>query len=416
MINGWITKTIKDVIFKTETIDPRKTPKELFYYIDVSSVSNRTLEIKNADEILGKDAPSRARRVISAGDVIFATVRPTLRRIAVVPDHLDGEVCSTGYFVFRTKPEVYNRYMFYFLQTDKFMGEMEKLQSGASYPAVNETQVKSQLISFPPLPEQKRIVAILDQVFAKIEQARAKAEKNLKNARELFESYLQQVFIQIGDQCEFKSIADESLLFMVDGDRGKNYPKKTDFLPCGHCLFLSTKNVRPDGFLFEEVIFVDERRDNLLRKGKLERSDVIITTRGTVGNLALYDDSVEYANIRINSGMLILRPNTEVILPCYLFEIMRSGIVKRQIDEKVSGAAQPQLPIKTLKSFTIPVPKLLATQKKVVEKIKSMEVSINDISEIYENKQKALDELKKSILQKAFSGELTNKDAEGAAA
>ena len=209
-------------------------------------------------------------------------------------------------------------------------------------------------------------------------------------------------------------MSDGSLLAMIDGDRGKNYPKKSDFLDDGHCLFLSTKNVRPDGFLFDEVMFIDEHRDNLLRKGKLQRNDVVITTRGTIGNLALYDGSVDYENVRINSGMLILRPNTKALQPSYLFEIMRSGIVRRQIEEKVSGAAQPQLPVKTLSSFVFPVPNDLEVQMSVVYKIQSIEGKINELVELYSYKLRQLEELKKSLLQKAFSGELTNSSAEAA--
>jgi type I restriction enzyme S subunit len=107
---------------------------------------------------------------------------------------LDGEVCSTGYFVFRTKPFLDNRYLFYWLLTDKYLDSMEQLQTGASYPAVNDTQVRQQEVVYPKLPEQQRIVAILDEAFTGLATATANAEKNLKNARELFDGYLNSVF------------------------------------------------------------------------------------------------------------------------------------------------------------------------------------------------------------------------------
>lgn len=132
MREGWASKTISEVIVPSGTIDPRKTPNELFCYVDVSSVSNQTFKILDAAKMLGGKAPSRARRLIKSGDVIFATIRPTLRRIAVVPKELDGEVCSTGYFVFRAKPALDSKFLFYHLFTDEFMGAMEILQSGAS--------------------------------------------------------------------------------------------------------------------------------------------------------------------------------------------------------------------------------------------------------------------------------------------
>jgi type I restriction enzyme, S subunit len=162
-----------------------------------------------------------------------------------------------------------------------------------------------------------------------------------------------------------KKFGDPTLFKIIDGDRGKNYPKQSDFLPEGYCLFLNTKNVRPDGFNFDTTMFVDKDKDEKLRKGKLKRRDVILTTRGTIGNVAIYDDSVEFDNIRINSGMLIFRPNEYVITSEYLFKILLSPVVKQQISESTSGAAQPQLPIKTLVNFTIPVPPVFE-QKRIV--------------------------------------------------
>ena len=162
MRNGWQTKTLGDVLARTETTDPTRLPNTEFDYIDVSSVSNETLTIQEAQRLKGKDAPSRARRLVRANDVVFATIRPTLRRIAIVPAELDGQVCSTGYFVLRAKPEVDFRFVFYFLQTEDFMAAMEKLQKGASYPAVTDGDVRSQPIPVPPLSEQQRIVGVLD--------------------------------------------------------------------------------------------------------------------------------------------------------------------------------------------------------------------------------------------------------------
>ncbi len=301
--------------------------------------------------------------------------------------------------------EIEPKYLFYHLKCFWRERNLNK-QFGSATNYLKIGNFKDYEVSFPPVPEQKRIVAILDRAFADIDRARELTEHNLNNARELFESYLQQVFSELSDECEMRSMSDGSILTMIDGDRGVNYPKKSEFSENGHCLFLSTKNVRSDGFLFEELLFIDEDRDTLLRKGKLSRNDVIITTRGTIGNLALYDESVPYENIRINSGMLILRPNTEIIEPSYLFEIMRSGIVKRQIAEKVSGAAQPQLPIKTLYTFTIPVAKTRTKQLELVGLIKIIESQYKNLERLYNTKITTLDELKKSLLQKAFNGEL----------
>ena len=256
------------------------------------------------------------------------------------------------------------------------------------------------------LSEQLRIVKILDEVFEGIENAKKNAEKNLKNSRELFESYLQSVFVNHSEKWEEVKFGDEKLLKIIDGDRGKNYPKKSDFFDDEHCLFMNTKNVRPDGFDFKTAMFITKEKDSALGNGKLQRGDVVMTTRGTIGNIGIYDDKVKHDNIRINSGMLIFRPNLKVVSSEYLFEMLRSGIMKSQIKKHVSGAAQPQLPIKTLVNFAIPVPKSLSEQKTIVKKLDALSEQTKKLEAIYKQKIADLDELKKSVLKSAFAGKL----------
>lgn len=148
---SWPVKQLGDVLQRTESVDPRSLGKSNFCYIDVSSVSNETLAIEEVQTLAVNDAPSRARRFVRNGDVLFATIRPTLRRIAIVPEYLDKEICSTGYLVLRPKPELSNRFVFYFLQSQKFMAAMEELQKGASYPAVTDAEVRMQRLPIPPL-------------------------------------------------------------------------------------------------------------------------------------------------------------------------------------------------------------------------------------------------------------------------
>jgi len=285
--------------------------------------------------------------------------------------------------------------------------DIYKAITGAAQPQITRTNLEKLTFSYPPLDEQKRIVAILDQAFSSIAIAKANTEKNLANARDVFERYLDTAFS--GDHTKWlpRKLGDQSMLQIIDGDRGANYPKKTDFTNEGHCVFLSTKNVRPDGFRFDDIVFIDESKDQSLRNGKLRRRDVILTTRGTIGNIALYGDDVEYNNIRINSGMLIFRPNEDIILSDFLFEIFRSKIMKSQINEFVTGAAQPQLPIKTLINFTIPVPISVDDQTAIVSRLRELNHETRQLEQLSRSKLTALDDLKQSLLHAAFTGQLT---------
>lgn len=345
------------------------------------------------------------------GDLIMSC-SGTMGKIAVVPENIPRGIINQALLKLTPAKVLSSEFLKYWMNSSDFQNQIKDLSKGVAIKNMASVKILKEIKTpVPSRAEQKRIVAILDQAFADIEHARALTERNLKNARELFDSALQQVFARVDQRCEIRSMSDTSLLQMIDGDRGKNYPKKADFQTEGHCLFLSTKNVRPSGFLFDELLFIDKSRDDLLNRGRLSRNDVVITTRGTIGNTALYDDSVEFKNIRINSGMLILRPNTELLLPSFLFELMRSGIVRKQIEEKVSGAAQPQLPIKTLNFFKLPIPASLELQQSLVDTVQSIESQFEEISKGYKSKLRLLEELKKSLLQKAFSGQLTTEDA-----
>jgi type I restriction enzyme S subunit len=334
-------------------------------------------------------------------DDVFQAKRPVI----IFGDHtkvikfvdFDFVLGADGVKILQPIDEIFGKYFYYFMMSV----ELENLGYARHYRLLRDLRVP-----IPPLPEQKRIVTILDQAFAAIETAKANTEKNQQNVRELFETFLENIFSNVDDDWEEKKLGDKDLIQIIDGDRGVNYPKKSDFLDHGYCLFLNTKNVRPNGFEFETTMFINEKKDKALGTGKLKRNDVVMTTRGTIGNLGIYNDNVHFDNIRINSGMLIFRPNTKLITPEFLFEILRSGIMKTQISKFVSGAAQPQLPIKTLVNFRIPVPKKISIQQTIVEKLQKIYFETNRLEGNYQQKLVELDELKKSILQKAFNGEL----------
>jgi type I restriction enzyme, S subunit len=156
----------------------------------------------------------------------------------------------------------------------------------------------------------------------------------------------------------------EAPLEIIDGDRGVNYPKQEDFGSSGDCLFLNTGNVSKTGFNFSDRSFITKAKDTALRKGKLKRHDVVLTTRGTVGNVALFDDSVHFKDVRINSGMVLLRADQSKLLPRYLFLFVRSPLFKEQVAALTTGSAQPQLPIRDIRRVEITLPPL-AEQKSI---------------------------------------------------
>lgn len=153
---------------------------------------------------------------------------------------------------------------------------------------------------------------------------------------------------------EFQNLEDAGIV-LIDGDRGKNYPKQSDFSEKGHCLFLSAKNVTKDGFKFDDLSFISSDKDGQLRAGKLQKQDIILTTRGTIGNVAFLGDEVPYKHIRINSGMIIVRANQDRWNNRFLYYLMTSRSFQDQILSLTSGSAVPQLPARDLKKFALPI-------------------------------------------------------------
>ena len=196
-----------------------------------------------------------------------------------------------------------------------------------------------------------------------------------------------------------KAKLGEVAIEFIDGDRGKNYPKQHDFSSKGHCLFLNAENVTSEGFKFDALKFISEEKDHSLRKGKVSRGDVILTTRGTVGNAAIYDEDVPFANVRINSGMVILRCDNRKVLPSYLYFCLRTQDFLSQVNGFKSGVAQPQLPIKDLKQIEILIPPL-PVQRRIADILSAYD-------DLIENNRRRIAILEESA-RRIFEAEIVN--------
>ena len=399
MKKGWQTKTLGEVLQKTETVNPLQSPNTEFDYIDVSSVSNATFQIEATQHLKGKDAPSRARKLVRKNDILFATIRPTLQRIAIVPDHLDQQVCSTGYFVLRAKPGIDHRFIFHSLFTDAFLGQMESLQKGASYPAVTDGDVRAQVIPVPPLAEQQRIVGVLDEAFAGLATAQANAAKNLQNTRALFESHLQSVFTQRGKGWVEKTI--EEVCIIGDGNHSSNYPRKEELVEAGVPFIRSTNmvNGRVSG---DDMRFLSPEKHAQLKKGHLKTGDILLTNRGEIGKTAIVDEEFDNANLNSQIAWLRCREGMENV---FLFHALNSPDIQAHFQSAKNGAALQQFTIRQLKELRVPQPPK-SEQKTVVAKLDALATETQRLAGLYQQKQAALAALKKSLLHDAFRGAL----------
>ena len=287
--------------------------------------------------------------------------------------------------------QVEKDYLYHYLLSLK--STVNNIGRGVAQNNINMTILRKFEISLPSLDEQHKIVMVLDKVNDLINKRRQQLDK----LDELVKSRFVEMFGDpVTNSLELEMLPMTSVCEIIDGDRGENYPKAEDFSEEGYCLFLNAKNVTASGFNFDTCMYITKEKDESLRKGKLKRGDVVLTTRGTLGNLSYYTDKIPYDNIRINSGMVILRMKQEVIDEIYFIEQFKFQL--NDIKSKIaSGSAQPQLPISTMNKIQILIPEI-GKQKEFASFVQKIDKSKSAI----QKSLKKLETLKKSLMQEYF--------------
>ena len=188
---GWIESSIGQVTLPVSKIDPNDHPDQEIDYIDISSIDNtrNLIENVNVKRYRLRNAPSRARQIVLAGDVLFATVRPYLRNIARVSNEYNQQIASTGFSVLRPANGVCPAFLYYKAISRALVNALSEVQYGVSYPAVKDEQVRDQPLWLPPTAEQQRIVAKIQKLFSELD----KGVESLKTARAKLNVYRQAV-------------------------------------------------------------------------------------------------------------------------------------------------------------------------------------------------------------------------------
>lgn len=372
----------------------KESPNTIIDYIDISSVDSNSKTITGYQTMPFSEAPSRARKPVEKNSVIVSTVRPNLNAVAVFKKETNNKpVVSTGFCVLDSKENVDYRFIFNFCRSKTFVDNMVSQATGASYPAVTDKIIRSALVPEYSYEEQCEISSVLDRISQIIESRK----RELLTLDDLVKAQFVEMFGDpIHNTNNMPVLPMTDVCEIIDGDRGKNYPKQEDFFEEEYCLFLNAKNVTKRGFNFSECMYITKEKDDALRKGKLQRGDVVLTTRGTLGNLAFYTNDVPFENVRINSGMVILRMNRNIIDEGFFIEQFRMQVddIKTSI---ASGSAQPQLPISTMNKIAMIVPDL-SLQKEYTSFVAQVDKSKIAIQKSLETIQVLFD----SLMQQYF--------------
>ena len=313
---------------------------------------------------------------VQEGDILF-TISGSIGRTAIVTKKDLPLLMNTSVVRFRSKtPRLRDDFFFYYLQSEDFLGKLHALSSGTAQKNVGPTHLKTLDVPLPPLAEQQRIVGLLDEAFEGLATAKANAEKNLQNARSLFESHLQSVFTQRGPGWVEKSL----------GETCEMYQPKT----------IGTKDLVQDG---PYPVFGANGVIGRYDKFNHEDPQLLVTCRGaTCGSV-----NISEPKSWITGNAMVVRPKDHALDLHFLEFVFRGGI---DISAAITGAAQPQITRTNLSPLLIRYPQSFKEQTRLAEKFEDLTEETQRLARLYERKLAALEALKKSLLHQAFTGEL----------
>lgn len=301
---------------------------------------------------------------------------------------------ADGIKVLSPKESVLPKYLFYLTYYLTF--KIEDKGYARHYQHIEKKEV-----TIPSLEEQERIVFRIEELFSSLDNA----VETLKKTKEQLAVYRQAVLKALLNNEAWEKYTLGELATTEEGDRGKKYPKRSDYQSEGYCLFLNAQNVRPYGWSFTDKTFLTKEKHEELHGGTVQKGDVVITTRGTLGNVAVFDDSVPYEVLRINSCMLILRCNKDIVSPYYLSKFIMSPMFRRLIQKQKSGTAQPQIPANQLRELEIRIPSL-DEQHIIITKIETRLSVCDSIEKTVDTALQQAEAMRQSILKEAFEGRL----------
>jgi len=390
-------RPIGDLVNNCHTWNPKASGVGSFDYIDLSSIDKDTKSIASIERHECSEAPSRARQVVEAGDVLVATVRPNLNGVALVNGAQHGMTASTGYCVLRPhEDKLDSRFLFHWVKTRAFVQRMVDVATGANYPAVSDAKVKASTIPLPPLAEQKRIAAILDAADA----LRAKRRESLAG----LDTLLQSTFLDMFGDPVTNPMGWDRITF---GDLISTGPQNGIYKPSKD-YGSGVRILRIDGFYdgavsdLASLKRVQVSKEEIDTYGLLETDIVInrVNSRSHLGKCALVPALEE--PVVFESNMMRLSVDAARMLPRFVTEFFQTQYVKNQILSACKDAVnQSSINQGDVKGLNVLVPPIDVQHR--------FAVIVESIEQQKASQRAHLDELNTlfaSLQSRAFRGDL----------
>jgi type I restriction enzyme S subunit len=405
MKNRWKTKSLVEVCqFSNGLWKGEKPP---FVNVGVIRNTNFTKEgtLDDSDiAYLDVEARKLEKRRLQFGDIILEKSgggpKQPVGRVALF-DKADGDFSFSNFTAalrVLDPHELDFRFFHKFLHWTYISGVTEGMQSHSTgIRNLDGDAYKAIKIAFPSLPEQQRIVGLLDEGFEGVATAKANAERNLRNASALFESHLQSVFVQRGEGWVDAKLGD--LCHKITDGTHSTPTYREEGIP-----FLSVKNLTQGFIDFSNTRFISiEEHEFLTRRCKPVRDDILYTKVGTTGVAQVVDVDDEFS---IFVSVALLKPKHDVVFNLYLEHFLNAPYAREQARKRTRGMANKNLVITDIKEIDVHFPKALDEQRTIVTRLESLSAETQRLESIYQRKLAALEALRKSLLHQAFTGEL----------
>jgi len=400
---GWATKPLGEVIQinpPKREVQGRLRPDQPVSFVPMEDLG----------ELQRRFAPQRDRPLadvygsytyFAENDVLLAKITPCFENGKLgISRGLESGVGfgSSEFMVLRCPQLLTPEYLFYFLSRKEFREIGRGRMTGAvGHKRIPPDYVRSINIPLPPLEEQRRIVAILDEAFEGLDRARANAEANLASTQDVFDAYLTQVFTDPPAEWEAATLGAKCHRITV----GHVGPMANRYVQRG-IPFLRSQNVRPFRIDLSDVKFIDDAFMGELRKSELRPGDVAIVRTGYPGTAAVIPDDLPLANC---ADLVIARPGPG-LSPHFLAMLLNSSFGKSHVAHVSVGAAQQHFNVGAAKASVFPLP-TRPTQERLAERAAEIREQTESLEKSIRQKIADISALRQSLLQKAFAGELT---------
>jgi type I restriction enzyme S subunit len=403
---GWTQACLGELAGEPEQYVP--AAEDSFAYVDIGAIDRTRKSIQNAQQMLGKDAPSRARKKIAAGDTLVSMTRPNLNAVALVPDVLDGQIASTGFDVLRPKKGIDPRWLAYVVRTDQFVKAMSDLVQGALYPAVRPKDVRGYIAALAPAAEQTRIADQLDTLLARIQACNDRLDAIPALLKRFRRAVLNAATSGLlTEDWRNNEMTSWPQVRLAEVASGFSYGSAAKSSPTGEVPVLRMGNIQDGRLDWSDLVFTSDKGE--IDKYTLTPGDVLFNRTNSpelVGKTAVYRGG----RPAVYAGYLIRVRCSPSLLPDYLNYCLNSQHGRDYCwSVKADGISQSNINAKKLAAFPFRLPSL-SEQAEVVRRVEVLLSVADRMVKRYEQARWLAQRLAPVTLSKAFRGELVSQD------